>query len=83
MGRIVMKFLKNFSLILIFIFVVLVLFLISLTFNNQDTCLDTGFCSEGLELNTQNGKILINEKTCAENNGTWITNKKVCKFKIN
>ena len=76
-----MKILKG---ILVFIYLILVVILLSmiiLTSNTKDFCLDSGYCKEGLELNTENKKIVVNEKTCIENRGYWISNKKVCQFK--
>ena len=55
--------------------------MILLTMKDQDVCLDTGLCKEGLELNTENGIITINDQTCKENNGIWIAEKQVCCFK--
>ncbi len=49
--------------------------------DNQDTCLDISVCKEGLPLNIEGKKIIINKQTCKENNGTWHPDKKVCHFK--
>lgn len=76
-----MKFLKILLIILGLIFIVILLSMILLTMNDQDVCLDIGFCKAGLELNTSNGIITVNEQTCKENNGFWIAEKQVCCFK--
>jgi len=49
-------------------------------FNPMDTCLDTGYCEEGLSLNVQNKKIIVNQQTCLENNGKWYVDRKTCQF---
>ena len=46
-----------------------------------DTCLDTGFCDQGLELNEHDKKFTITKDTCISHNGVWIENKNVCFFK--
>ena len=48
--------------------------------DKHDICLDTGYCKEGLILNTPNGKITVNQETCTQNNGKWLSIKKYCKF---
>lgn len=50
-------------------------------YDPQDACLDSGYCKEGLPLNIEGKKIIVNEQTCLENNGIWYSNKKVCHFK--
>lgn len=76
-----MKSLKILLIILGLIFIIILLSMILLTMKDQDVCLDTGLCKEGLELNTENGIITINDQTCKENNGIWIVEKQVCCFK--
>ena len=49
--------------------------------DNKDLCLDTGYCKEGLSLNTEFGQITVNQETCIKAHGTWIYDKKYCKFK--
>lgn len=68
------------------IFVSIVIFicvfwLFFLFWDDKDVCLDSGWCKEGMDVNTENGCIIVNEKTCIENNGVWKSNKKVCHFK--
>ncbi len=68
-------------LISLFIIVATVLFILYLhIYDAKDACLDLGFCKEGLILNTENGQIVINEKTCKQENGVWDNKKKVCRF---
>ncbi|MDO5438237.1 MAG: hypothetical protein Q4F80_08590 [bacterium] len=50
-------------------------------YDDKDACLDSGYCKEGLSLNTANGRIIINEENCKQENGTWIDKKRVCQFK--
>lgn len=49
--------------------------------DDQDACLDSAYCKEGLPLNIEGKKIIVNEQTCLENNGIWYPDKKVCRFK--
>lgn len=49
--------------------------------DDVDTCLDIGFCKEGLPLNIEGKKVIVNKQTCIENNGIWYSDKKVCHFK--
>ncbi len=64
-----------------------ILFILSFVFayfniyDNKDTCLDTGFCREGLIINTEKGQILINEQTCKSENGVWDDKKRACRLK--
>ena len=48
-----------------------------------DSCLDSGYCKEGLPLNIEGKKITVNKQTCLENNGKWIEDRKVCQFRWN
>ena len=66
-------------------FIIIILLFITLLFSSKDkdVCLDTGFCKEGLEVNTRGYTIIINEQTCKANEGIWITKKKICNFKTN
>ena len=63
-----------------FIIVLSILFLANL-YDDKDTCLDTGFCKEGLTLNTDSGQIVINETTCKKEHGFWNNKKRACQFK--
>lgn len=51
-----------------------------LIIDDQDLCLDSGVCKAGLELNTEKGKIIINQQTCQEINGEWQEELNRCKF---
>ena len=73
-----MKFLKYFILFVIVILVILLF--IALKADDKDLCLDTGYCKEGLIINTRFGKIIVNQANCINSNGKWIQNKKYCKF---
>ncbi len=50
-------------------------------YDDKDACLDSGICKEGLPLNVEGRQIIVNEKTCKEENGNWIEKRKTCKFK--
>jgi len=68
--------------ILLFILVSTPLYLYyRITNSDIDLCLDTGYCSEGIEISTQYGKIRINKQTCNENNFRWIEEDKSCLIK--
>lgn len=61
---------------------VLIVIVISIIFYDpQDACLDSAYCKEGLPLNIEGKKIIVNEQTCLENNGIWYPNKKACNFR--
>ena len=49
--------------------------------SDKDICLDSGLCKKGMKVNTENGCIIINEKNCINNNGTWNKDKNECQFK--
>lgn len=69
---------------LLFISVIGVLgLLIAYFWDDKDACLDSGWCKEGMQVNTENGCIIVNEKSCIQNNGIWKPNKKVCHFNKN
>ncbi len=36
-----------------------------------DTCLDTGICTDGLEINTEYGLVKINKENCIKYNWKW------------
>ena len=65
------------SLIILLPFILLYLYLT----DDMDTCLDVGYCKEGLPLNVEGKEIIITEQTCKDNNGIWYSDKKVCQFK--
>ena len=71
------KFFKTTCILFLLIFISLV---IITGLDPKDTCLDSGYCKEGLLLNINEKTILINEQTCIENNGKWLSVKKVCNF---
>ena len=71
--------------LIIIILSVCVLF-VFLAFKNyindeQDFCLDTGFCKEGTILNINKEQIEINKESCTKNNGVWSEKDKICIFK--
>ena len=64
-----------------FTILILLLFIVKLTVDDIDICLDTGYCKEGLFLNTQSGQIIVNQENCVKNNGIWMSDEKYCKFR--
>ncbi len=70
--------------IILYICIILLLFIIVpfiSCWNDKDICLDSGLCKKGMKVNTENGCIIINEKNCINNNGTWNKDKNECQFK--
>ena len=49
--------------------------------NDQDFCLDTGYCKEGLKINTERGKITINKENCLKYNWKWDEKNKSCNLR--
>ncbi|GBF23358.1 hypothetical protein tpqmel_0762 [Candidatus Gastranaerophilus sp. (ex Termes propinquus)] len=45
---------------------------------DKDSCLDTGVCKEGLEINTEYGKIKINKENCLKYGFAWDEKRKWC-----
>lgn len=45
----------------------------------KDSCLDSGYCKEGLKINTQFGPIEINKQNCSKYHWQWIEENKACK----
>ncbi len=43
-----------------------------------DSCLSGGICTEGLEINTEHGRIEINRENCLKYNWQWNENRKWC-----
>ena len=46
--------------------------------SDNDTCLDTSICREGLKINTEYGKIIINKASCLKYGWRWIENSNAC-----
>ncbi|MEE3349131.1 MAG: hypothetical protein VZR09_03745 [Candidatus Gastranaerophilaceae bacterium] len=68
--------------VFLFVLTAISLFILKIYFSDkQDICLDTGYCKEGLSLNTEFGQITVNKESCIKHNGKWILSKKYCKFK--
>lgn len=80
---------KNKDLILfiaVLIFILLFVVFISYGFHSylnseQDFCLDSDICAEGLNLDTEFGRIKINKETCLKYGWKWNKDKKSCKLK--
>ena len=49
-------------------------------FGDLDFCLDTGVCQEGLTLNTEKGRIVVNKENCLDYNGKWDEKYTRCHF---
>ena len=79
---------KNIFKKLKFIIMTLLLFMLAgivilcvISFDPLDSCVDSGYCKEGLPLNIEGKKITVNKQTCLENDGKWIEDRRVCQFK--
>jgi hypothetical protein len=71
------------KLLIIFIITILpVLFLISYLKDDKDFCLDTAICKEGLEINTEHGRILVNKENCEKYNWIWDDENKMCDMNV-
>ena len=46
-----------------------------------DTCLDTGVCAEGLEINTEYGRIKINKENCLKYSWKWNKDRNSCNLR--
>ena len=73
-----MKALKLILKILISLIILICLILIILIDIDKDTCLDSSFCKEGLEINTEYGLVKINKENCLKYNWIWNDKKKSC-----
>ena len=76
-----MKALKLILKILISLIILICLILIILIDIDKDTCLDSSFCKEGLEINTEYGLVKINKENCLKYNWFWDDKKKNCNLK--
>ena len=77
--KIIKKILFSVGFIFVFVFLYIVVFLISeYWLDDKDSCLDTGICKQGLEVNTEYGLIKINKETCTQYNWQWIEEYKIC-----
>ena len=56
-------------------------FLFNYIYDDMDACMDTGTCKEGLSINIDGHQIIVSEKTCTEESGTWIKKRKTCQLK--
>ena len=73
-----MKALKLILKILISLIILICLILIILIDIDKDTCLNSSFCKEGLEINTEYGLVKINKENCLKYNWIWNDKKKSC-----
>ena len=48
------------------------------TSNDFDTCLDTGFCKSGIEINTEYGKVKIDKQNCLKYKWKWYEEDNAC-----
>ena len=51
-----------------------------MTNNDFDTCLDTGFCKSGIEINTEYGKVKISKQNCLKYNWEWHEKDSSCRL---
>ena len=69
-----MKILKAFIIGIAVVLSIPVILFVNYLFDDLDFCLDTGYCKEGLTLNTEKGKIIVNKETCSDHDGIWEEN---------
>jgi hypothetical protein len=73
------KIIKMFlSLILCLFLIIGVFMMIGYSMDDDDHCLDTGYCKEGVVVNAGFGEIKINKENCLENNWEWREEQKAC-----
>ena len=77
----ILKLLRLFAIFVLALFVVLIIGIAIISSDPMDGCMDVGYCKEGLPLNIGNKKIIVNKQTCFENEGKWLEDRKVCKFR--
>ena len=75
-----LKIFKNIFLAVV-LMVLIVIVISIILYDPQDACLDSAYCKEGLPLNIEGEKIIVNEQTCKEYDGIWYPDKKACHFK--
>lgn len=72
------KFLIIIILIMLLAVIILFGFYQSYIKDDKEFCLDTGRCVEGLEINTEYGRIKINKENCVKYGWQWDDEKKWC-----
>ena len=72
--------LKIFIISIAIVLSIQVILFVNYLFDDLDFCLDTGVCQEGLSLNTEKGKIIVNKDTCLDHNGKWDEKYTRCHF---
>ena len=67
---------------LVIIIPIIAIFMCNKYFNNSDldSCLDSGICKEGIDINTKYGKIKIDKSNCLKYNWQWNDVNKTCKL---
>ena len=81
--KFILKLVGIFVVFLVGLFILLVIGIAIISSDPMDGCMDVGYCKEGLPLNIDNKKIIINKQPCLENDGKWLEDRKVCKFNWN
>ena len=78
--KIIFSIINTIALISFVLFIISIIIMLIISSDPMDGCMDVGYCKEGLPLNIGNKKITVNEQTCIENDGKWLSIKKVCQF---
>lgn len=73
-----MKFLRTKLKWILLFLLVLMSFVVCVLFDYNDICLDTGYCKEGLKVNTEYGDVVISKKACKEHNWVWRSKCRDC-----
>ena len=69
-----------FSLIIITTIIAIFIWYKNIYNSDLDFCLDTGICKEGIEINTEYGKVKINKSNCIKYNWQWDNKNETCKL---
>ena len=78
--KLIFSIINTIALISFVLFIISIIIMLIISSDPMDGCMDIGYCKEGLSLNIGNKKITVNKQTCLENDGKWLSIKKVCQF---
>jgi len=73
-----MKILLKLLCIFIICFLIFIFLFLLFYKDDKDYCLDSGICTENLQLNTKYGLITITEESCKKYNWKWNSKRRYC-----
>ena len=73
-----MKILLKLLCIFIICFLIFIFLFLLFYKDDKDFCLDSGICTENLQLNTKYGLITITEESCKKYNWKWNSKRRYC-----